>query len=145
MQWKFKNKVIKTLDDILKIDKDILGFVYYIELDNGTKYIGKKNIFSIRKKHFSKAKLKEITDKRKKTYEMIKKESDWLTYNGSSRKLKADLKNGVKVVKRDILGFATSKQDLTYLETKYLFINDVLYDDKFHNDNILGKFYGKSK
>ena len=45
--------------------------------------------------------------------------------------------------KREILEFAFKKKHLTYLETKYLFTNNVLENNEYINDNILGKFFRK--
>lgn len=145
--WYHKNKKVLNLDN-LKFLSGVTnpnGFIYLIELDNGKKYIGKKNLYSVRKKNFGKKQIAAITDKRLKTYETIIKESDWLTYCGSSRLLKEDLKKNVKITNRFILEVATSKTELTYLETKYLFKYDVLGENKevYYNDNILGKFYKK--
>ena len=43
-----------------------------------------------------------------------------------------------------ILKLAPNKKLLTYYETKYLFVYDVLErPDEYYNDNILGKFYTK--
>lgn len=132
------SKEILSIDDI---PKGAIGFVYYIELDNGMAYIGKKNLFSERKKHFGKKKLATITDKRLKTYEIVKKESNWKTYTGSNKDLNKDLKMGQKVIDKVILRFAFSKKELTYLEAKALFVFDVLENDDYYNDNILGKFF----
>jgi hypothetical protein len=45
---------------------------------------------------------------------------------------------------RDIITMAPTKKLLTYYETKYLFVYQVLEKpDEFFNDNILGKFFTK--
>tara|TARA_Y100000114_G_scaffold48825_1_gene44463 strand:- start:370 stop:549 length:180 start_codon:yes stop_codon:yes gene_type:complete len=45
---------------------------------------------------------------------------------------------------RCIIKTASNKKLLTYYETKYQFIYQVLEKpDEFYNDNILGKFYTK--
>ncbi len=46
-------------------------------------------------------------------------------------------------MKRYVLMLCKTKKQLTYCETKYLFQYNVLEDDRFINDNILGKFYRK--
>ena len=49
-----------------------------------------------------------------------------------------------KDFKREILKIVPSKKLLTYFETKYQMIYQVLEKpDEFFNDNILGKFYTK--
>lgn len=150
MNWKYHKHVITSIDDLKRLSKidNPLGIIYQVTLSNGKRYVGKKNLFSVRKKPLGKKAIAEITDKRLKKYEMVVKESDWLTYNGSSRVLLDEVKKGkVSVVKREILEVASTKNELTYLETKHLFLNDVLGEnsDSFYNDNILGKFYKKSK
>ena len=76
---------------------------------------------------------------------MAVKESDWLTYYGSQKDLKQLLaESKVKDFKREILKILPSKKLLTYFETKYQMIYQVLEKpDEFFNDNILGKFYTK--
>ena len=65
-------------------------------------------------------------------------------YFGSHEKIKELLKEGKQDnFKREILEFAYNKKHLTYLETKYLFCNNVLENTEYINDNILGKFFRK--
>jgi hypothetical protein len=139
--WVYKGKEIKSFKDLGLETAE--GFVYKIETECGKKYIGKKNFFSRRKKHFGKKKLAAIKDKRLKTYEYIVKESDWLKYYGSNSKIKELVKKGVNI-KKEILHIAMCKSHLTFLEAKYLFEHNVLNDDNYLNDNILGKFYTKT-
>ena len=144
MNWYFNRMLIGSIEKVLEIEPNAIGFIYEITLDNGKRYIGKKNFFSIRKRKFGKKEASLLTDKRLKAYEMVKKESDWKTYVGSSKRLKEDLEKGVKVVTREILEFSTSKMELTYLETKQQFIREVLeHGDLYYNDTILGKFFKK--
>lgn len=131
------------MTSIDNFEKNSIGFIYVIEMSNGKKYIGKKNLYSERKKHFGKKKLSEITDKRLKTYEIIKKESDWRTYIGSNKQLKEDLVKGIRVVKREIIIECESIKKLTFYELKALIVYDVLMNDEYYNDNILGKFFRK--
>ena len=44
---------------------------------------------------------------------------------------------------RYVLKLCKNKKELTYWETKMLFQYNVLEDDRYINDNILGKFYRK--
>ena len=114
---------VKSIKDL---PKDILGFVYLIEYEDGTKYIGKKNVFSLTKvKSLKSGKEREGTVGKtyrntgkgfRQCFDIIKKETDWFTYCGShktklSRKIKA----------KYILDFAYTKIQLTYLEAKYMF------------------------
>jgi hypothetical protein len=137
MSWLYKNKQI---DDISQVPEGAMGFIYKITDSNGRAYIGRKEMFSKRKKHFGKKKLAEITDKRKRTWEYVIKESNWLTYTGSNKELNENIKKGL-VVTKEILIFANTKKQLTYYESKMLFCNEVIESDNFYNDNILGKFY----
>lgn len=142
MTWTYENKEVTDLSNIVNENDTVEGFVYCIEFSNGKKYIGKKNFFHTVKKKLGKKELSKITDKRLKDYKIVKRESDWLKYNGSSRKIKEDLQKGVEPVKKEILLLASSKKELTYLETQCLFCNKVLEKgDEYYNDNILGKFY----
>ncbi len=139
--WLYKNKKI---DNINKIPKTSFGFIYLItNLTNGKRYIGCKQLFTKRKRKFGKKELALITDKRLKKYEIVVKEGNWLIYTGSNKVLNADIKKGHKI-KKEILGFSKSKLQITYLETKELFKNEVLESPLFYNDNILGKFYTNS-
>jgi len=130
----------REITELPSIWRNKFGFVYKITTSEGRMYIGYKYLFSKRKKKYGKKKLALMTDKRLKKYEYIIKESDWLSYTGSSKELNADIARGVTITK-EILEVADNKQHLTYLETKYLFVNEVLEDNRYYNGNILGKFY----
>ena len=82
---------------------------------------------------------------RKPSYKRIIKESDWKTYWGSNKPLLELVKNEPNEnFERQILKTAPNKKLLTYYETQYLFVYQVLlYPDKFFNTNILGKFFTK--
>jgi hypothetical protein len=131
--WLYNNEVIES---IKQMPQNVFGFIYQsIYIPTNEKYLGKKVLF------FNKTlpPLKGFKRKRK-----IVKESDWLTYFGSHEKIKELLKeNKQDSFKREILEFAYNKKHLTYLETKYLFCNNVLENTEYINDNILGKFYRK--
>lgn len=135
--------------DLDKVPVGAIGFIYIVEFrdyktDTKYRYIGKKDLFQTRKRRFGKKESALVTDKRKKLYEMVTKESDWKTYYGSSNVIKQLVKDGnVKFMHREILEFAWTKKHLTYLEVKYLMFNDVLDNDMFINDNILAKFYNR--
>lgn len=139
-EWQYANSGITSLDDL---PDDVIGFIYQINLSNGRTYIGRKKFFSERKRNFGKKELALITDKRKKKYEIVKKESDWQTYIGSNKELHEDVKNGVRITNRNIILLCRTEKQLTYYEAQILFSNNVLLDDYYYNDNILGKFYRK--
>ena len=131
--WLYNNEVIKGIE---QIPKNTSGFIYQSTyIPTNEKYLGKKVLFFNR----TLPPLKGTKRKRK-----VVKESDWLTYYGSHEKIKILLKeNKHKDFKREILEFAFNKKHLTYLETKYLFCNNVLENTEYINDNILGKFFRK--
>lgn len=121
------------------------GFVYLIEYKDGTKYIGKKNLYAtIKMKSLPSGKQRANTVGKeyrntgkgsRQSYDIIRKETDWLTYKGSHKeKLK-------QISHKYILDFAYTKIQLTYLEAKFLFKHEVLEDPKFLNENILNAFY----
>lgn len=136
--WIYKRKTITTLADI---PKDSFGFVYLItNLTNGRKYLGCKQLFTKRKRRFGKREIAAMKDKRKKTYEYVVKESNWLDYTGSNKDLNEDIKKGHKI-KKEILIFVKTKKQLTYYEVKEQFKNSVLESDDWYNGNILKRFY----
>ena len=103
------------------------GFVYLItNCINTKKYIGRKSFYRWRYRN-------------NKKYQTG---TNWRKYMGSSKDLKEDITQfGVKHFKREILELARSSYHLSYLETKYLFKNEVIESDKWYNHSILGKFY----
>lgn len=141
--WLYKNEEIKEITDM---PESTFGFIYEItHLPTGRKYLGKKQLISVQKKALGKKELALITDKRLSKKKTVTKESDWKTYYGSQSEIKNLVKEGKKEdFKREILEFVFNKKLLTYYETKYLFLNDVLVPgSNYINDNILGKFYSK--
>lgn len=137
VNWTLKNRQIKN---IKSLPEGATGFVYILHLDNGKKYIGRKNLYSITRRNFGKKELSKITDKRLKTYEVVKKESNWLKYNGSNKTLLDELSES-QIIKREIIKISFSDKELTYLETQALFCYGAIESDEYYNDNILGKFY----
>ena len=124
-KWQFNGKEFDT-DDIGIAQ----GFVYVIETPDGQYYIGKKFFHSIRK---VKGKVR-----RQRT------ESDWKDYYGSSQNLKELVKeHGKGSFKRIILSLHKTRGDCNYEEVRQQFLNNVLEDEKFINDNINGKWHRK--
>jgi len=119
------------------------GYIYMtVHTKTGRKYIGKKAFQHTTNKKLGKKELAElpITRGKKPTKKQVIKESDWKTYYGSASEIKLLPKDEMK---RYVLMLCKTKKQLTYCETKYLFQYNVLEDDRFINDNILGKFYRK--
>lgn len=120
--------------------QNLVGFVYKITNTlTGKFYIGKKDFYHLRKTKISKR--EKTTTGTRKTFKRTIKESDWLSYYGSSKDLKDDvLKFGSQNFKREILEFCCTKKYLSYCEVKHQFLNDVLSNNSY-NGNILGKFF----
>jgi hypothetical protein len=126
--WTFNGKIFDT-EDIGKF----VGFVYVIECKiDGNLYIGRKYFYSRRKAKGAKRR--------------TKKESDWKTYYGSSQYLKdLILEHGKGEFKRIILSLHITEGDCNYEEVRQQFINNVLEEDRFINENINGKWHRKPK
>ena len=141
--WFYKEKEIKDLQDIMP---GVYGFVYKItDTATGKIYIGKKILFSNRKKRLTKKELAEIEPKRgkKPTFKRDIQETNWKDYYGSSKPLLEEInKRGKLDFKREIIIFCNTKKQLTYWEIHHQCINKVLLVDSY-NDNILAKFYRK--
>ena len=143
MSWLYNKEKIT---DINQLEKEIMGFVYRIDhLPSNKSYIGKKFLVFTRKQKLGKKELKlfEGQKGRPPKFKIVSKESDWKTYWSSNKQLLELVKNEPEEnFKRTILHFATSKKELTYFETKYQFLYEVLEKpNEFFNDNILGKFF----
>jgi hypothetical protein len=119
------------------------GYVYMTcHLKTGRAYIGKKAFLHTTNKKLGKKELAEIpvTRGKRPSKKTVVKESDWKTYYGSNTEVKSLPKDELK---RYVLMLCRNKKELTYWETKCLFQHNVLEDDRYMNDNILGKFYRK--
>ena len=112
---------------------DYVGFVYLItNLQNGRKYIGKKNFY------FSKT--RTIKGKKKRS----KVESDWKSYFGSNKELLEDVeKLGQENFKREIIKLCKSKGEFGYYEAKYQFENNVLESNEYYNTWIMVRVHKK--
>ena len=125
--WLFNNKPFTTKD----IGQSV-GFVYVIisQISNKS-YIGRKYFFSHRKK--------------KGATRRSKAESNRKVYYGSNQVLLEEIKeHGRENYKRIILSLHSTKGDVNYEEVKQQFLQNVLEDDKYYNDNINGKWYRKA-
>lgn len=145
--WTFKGKKIDSIEDMKIHEPKVWGFVYLMSLyDIKTgelkyQYIGKKNIYSKRKRSFGKKEVASMKDKRGKKYEYVIKESDWKTYLSSNSFIK-DNANKYKI-KREILMFSTNDMDLKYKEAKEIICRDALEIDLFLNDGFSLRMFGK--
>jgi len=141
--WLYNGKEIKSTEDL---DPDIYGFVYRItHISSGKFYIGKKILFTNRKKRLTKKELAELEPKKgkKPTFKRDIQESNWKDYYGSSKTLLAEINTlGKLEFKREILTLCKTKKQLTYWEVYHQYVNNVLLIDSY-NDNILSKFFRK--
>ena len=145
MAWSYKGEEIIEYS---QFPKNTFGFVYkIIHIPSGKTYIGKKVLFHNRKVKVTKKDLVmyEGVKGRKPTHKRVTKESDWKTYYGSNKHLKEVMgKEPIENFERNIIKLASNKKLLTYYETQYQFVYQVLeHPEKFYNDNILGKFFTK--
>ena len=145
VNWIYENKAITTIDGL---EKEIMGFVYRIDhIPSNKSYIGKKFLVFTRKQKLGKKELKVFEGQkgRPPKFKIVSKESDWRTYWSSNKHLVELVKSeSEENFKRTILRFCASKKELTYFETKYQFLHEVLENPhEFFNDNILGKFFTK--
>jgi hypothetical protein len=128
--WTYENKEF-TSEEI----GDCIGFVYLItDLSNGKKYIGKKLFVSTNR-------LPPLKGKTRKR--VVRKESDWKNYFGSSEEVKALVEAG-NSFKREILHLCKTRGEMSYMEAKLQFQYDVLLRDDFYNSFIGCKIHAKS-
>ena len=115
---------------------DIEGFVYVItDTRNDKKYVGKKRFWSVTRKPPLKGK------KRKR---VIRKESDWMKYYGSSDLVNQLLvEHGEDNFRREIIHLCKTKGEMSYLEAKEQFDRDVLLNDDYYNEFIGCKIHSK--
>jgi len=105
---------------------DNMGFVYVItDLSNNKKYVGKKQFKS-------KTKLPPLKGKKRKR--IVIKESDWMSYYGSSELVKELLEShGRDNFKREILHLCATKGVMSYLEIVEQIERKVLLSDEYYN------------
>ena len=108
---------------------DNVGFVYVITNNtDGKMYIGKKQFHS-------KTKLPPLKGKKRKR--IVIKESDWMSYYGSSELVKELVESqGCDAFKREILHLCTSKGEMSYLELIEQVERKVLLSDDYYNSII---------
>ena len=116
---------------------DNIGFVYMIiDLSNNKKYIGKKLFVST-------TRLPPLKGKTRKR--VVRKESDWKKYFGSSEEVKALVESaGQDNFKREILHLCKTRGEMSYIEAKLQFQYDVLLRDDFYNAFIGCKIHEKT-
>ena len=138
MSWLYKGEVFNDS----KIPEGAIGFIYEMEAiidGKAVRYIGKKNFYSTTKKKLGKRAVANMEDKRAKKY-TIQVKPNYQNYYSSNKVLQDAHKNGIPI-KRFMVKICFSKTELTYHETKYQFVREVLEKEEYLNANILGRFY----
>ena len=127
--WLYKGQQIKTREDL---PEEAVGFVYRIFNRSTNKtYIGKKILLNKRTRQ-------PLKGYKRKRVDYI--ESNWKTYTGSNVETK---KWNIEDCYREIMYICFNKTMMSYRETMLQFQENVLEDDNYVNDNILGKYYKK--
>lgn len=113
---------------------DSMGFVYRItNKTNDMKYIGKKLFISTNK-------LPPLKGKTRKR--IVRKESDWKTYFGSSDEVKMLVEQlGADAFHREILHLCKTKGEMSYLEMYEQVTNHALLRDDYYNGIIQVKIH----
>lgn len=149
--WKYRGEEITSIPPEYV---DAEGFIYKITLEDGTYYFGKKNLELSAKRKIGKRELEErgksafrkYKSKKGKNkgewiyYEDLTK-SDWQEYYGSSEEVKYQIESGIDYTK-EILEFAWTKGELTWLEHKLIVCSDCMEQELCLNRRV-GNFHKK--
>ena len=162
MVWTFEDEEVTELPD------GVFGFIYCITYENGKKYIGKKQVKSIKtvlalkdgtQRPDSERVYKNViidedgkvvvskSDKaqaRKRGLKAKRTAFDRLTVESKWKSYTGSNETTLPIMKKEIIDIALHKQQLSYKEEYHLFINKVLSDDEYINRNI-GNRYFKNK
>jgi hypothetical protein len=120
--WLYKGKIIEEAPE------DCFGFVYLItNIKSGKKYIGRKYFGTTRR----------VKVKGKKRRKVIRKDSNWKEYTGSSKELNQDINTLGKLnFKFKILILGRTKGQVNYLEENIHHRFHVSSSGNFYNDCI---------
>ena len=130
--WIYQGKEILTHDDLLPGCTD---FVYMIQYANGQRYIGKKNVMSVRRLKPTKKQLKIRKNYVRK--ELVKHK--FVDYIGSH-----EVPTDLIIECKEILYQCSTKKAATYLEAALMFHHDAIFDPCYLNENISGTFFNNS-
>lgn len=125
-EWIYQGKPVSEIPEFDEISKNNQGFVYRITyLKNNKYYVGKKFFVS----KVCKKPLKGRVNKRRSL-----KESDWMSYYGSSPEVQKILaEEGPNAFRREILVLCKTKFETAYREAEMQFQMGVLFDPMSYN------------
>lgn len=135
--WKYKGKAFEV------VPEEFFGFVYLItNTISDRKYIGRKYFGTTRR----------VKVKGKTRRKVIRKESDWRSYVGSSKSVLADvLSVGISNFKFEILFLGETRGQVNYMEENLQHKANVMTRTDYYNDCVGSrkfvsvKFTDKSK
>ena len=155
--WIYQGQKIECINDLKVHEPKIWGFVYSLTLydlvtgELKFRYIGKKNIYSIRTKYLTKTEVasavKKSDLKRKKIkgvfkyYKTVISESDWKSYISSNIFIKNN-RSKFKI-EREITHLSTNDSDLTYQEAREILCSGSLKNDLYLNNGFSLRIFGK--
>jgi len=115
-------------ESLIETPEEYFGFVYLItNLKSGRKYIGRKYFGTTRR----------VKVKGKKRRKVVRKDSNWREYTGSSKILNYDIENlGKDKFKFEILIMGETKGQVNYLEENIHHRYHVSVKEDFYNDCI---------
>ena len=118
--WKYKGKYLR------EVPEGFFGFVYLItNILTSKKYIGRKYFGTSRR----------VKVKGKTRRKVVRKESDWRTYVGSSKSVLADINEyGIDKFKFQILFLGETKGQVNYMEENIQHKSDVMIRQDYYND-----------
>tara|TARA_R110000851_G_scaffold37986_5_gene97776 strand:+ start:6735 stop:7172 length:438 start_codon:yes stop_codon:yes gene_type:complete len=119
--WLYQNKIVEDAPT------GSFGFVYCITNEKtGKMYIGRKYL----------GKTRRVKQKGKTRRKVIRKDSDWRSYIGSSKTLQEHINKNKKQFKFEILAFGKTKGQVNYMEENLHHKFHVVHSPKFYNDCI---------
>ena len=128
--WLYKNKILEEAPE------GAFGFVYLItNIKSGKMYIGRK--------YFGKT--RRVKKKGSKRRRVIRKDSDWRTYIGSSKVLQESINKNKKSFSFRILAFGKTKGQVNYIEENIHHKFHVANSDRFYNDCIGPRRFARVK
>lgn len=123
--WTFEGEPFTTELAQEKIDSGHVGFVYLVtNLETGKKYIGKKLLTR-------KIKRPPLKGMKRKRISVV--QSDWINYWTSNFEIMEAATTSPEIFSRQILEFALSKGELSYMELCEQISRQVLLRDDFYN------------